>query len=39
LALADHAVEEGFLRAEHRSGLMVETDPGRLLALASGMPA
>jgi uncharacterized protein (TIGR00730 family) len=31
IALADHAVGEGFLRREHREMLVVDTDPGRLL--------
>jgi uncharacterized protein (TIGR00730 family) len=39
LALADHAVDEGFLRAGHRSGLIVETHSARLMALVAGMPA
>jgi uncharacterized protein (TIGR00730 family) len=30
-ALTDRAVKDGFLRAEHRELLRVETDPGRLL--------
>ena len=29
--LLDRAVEEGFLRAEHRRMMMVETDAARLL--------
>jgi uncharacterized protein (TIGR00730 family) len=31
LAWVDRAVEEGFLRAEHRARLLVEEDPVRLL--------
>jgi hypothetical protein len=31
LALADHAVAEGFVRAEHRQLVLVETDPAVLL--------
>ena len=30
-AFLDHAVEERFLREEHRAALMVEDDPARLL--------
>jgi uncharacterized protein (TIGR00730 family) len=32
IALADHAVTEGFLRPEHRAILQVGTDPAELLA-------
>jgi uncharacterized protein (TIGR00730 family) len=39
LAMADHATEEGFLRAGHRSSLIVETQSARLMALVAGMPA
>jgi predicted Rossmann-fold nucleotide-binding protein len=39
LAYLDHAVSEGFLAPEHRSMLVVERDPGRLIdALASRRP-
>lgn len=39
LAYLDHAVSEGFLAPEHRSMLVVERDPGRLIdALASHRP-
>jgi uncharacterized protein (TIGR00730 family) len=31
LALADHARDEGFLRAEHRENILVDSDPLRLL--------
>jgi uncharacterized protein (TIGR00730 family) len=31
LALFDHAVEEGFIPAQHRALVMEDTDPGRLL--------
>lgn len=38
-AYLDHAVSEGFLAPEHRSMLVVERDPGRLIdALASRRP-
>jgi uncharacterized protein (TIGR00730 family) len=36
LAMADHAVGEGFLRAPHRRNLLVETDAARLLAKLEG---
>ncbi|MES1260229.1 MAG: TIGR00730 family Rossman fold protein [Acidobacteriota bacterium] len=36
LALADHAVEEGFLRAGHRSNLLAGTDAADLLAELDG---
>jgi hypothetical protein len=43
VALLDHAAAEGFLRAEHRELLFVETDPSRLLdrfaAAAAAVPA
>lgn len=32
VALVEHGVEEGFLRQQHRDSLIVDTDPGRLLA-------
>ncbi len=39
LALLDHMVAEGFLRAEHRGTLAVETDPAALLErLAAAKP-
>jgi predicted Rossmann-fold nucleotide-binding protein len=31
LAMADRAVDEGFLRRDHRELLLAETDPARLL--------
>ena len=39
LAMADHAVKEGFLRAEHRHMMLSGADPGSLLdALAQYQP-
>jgi uncharacterized protein (TIGR00730 family) len=38
-ALLDHAVDQHFLRPEHRAGLLSETDPDALLdALAAWRP-
>lgn len=39
LALFDHAVEERFVRAEHRSLVLQETDPSRLLELLASFEA
>ncbi len=39
LAFLDHAVDEGFVRAEHRTQVLVDDDPGGLLdALAAWLP-
>lgn len=36
LAMADHARDEGFLKAEHRAGILVEAEPARLLGRLGG---